>query len=114
MPLWHMVITSRCYWIGSSVPSTLSVMREQQPPVAVNIQEQSRPIAFIHSESVGMHNPYNWATATNLENEVCIVIFDSIANQSWPPRILFQLLQFFLVRKDCTIDQFLTTVYEDL
>ncbi|KAH9706139.1 DUF1084 domain-containing protein [Citrus sinensis] len=61
------------YFMGSSVPSAfvLWVMRELPPPVADNIQEQSRVIAFIHSESAGMHHPRNWATATSLKNEVC-------------------------------------------
>lgn len=59
------------YFMGSSVPSAfvLWVMRELPPPVADNIQEQSRVIAFIHSESAGMHHPRNWATATSLKNE---------------------------------------------
>ncbi|KAH9706146.1 DUF1084 domain-containing protein [Citrus sinensis] len=60
------------YFMGSSVPSAfvLWVMRELPPPVADNIQEQSRVIAFIHSESAGMHHPRNWATATSLKNEM--------------------------------------------
>ncbi|KAH9770717.1 DUF1084 domain-containing protein [Citrus sinensis] len=60
------------YFMGSSVPSAfvLWVMRELPPPVADNTQEQSRVIAFIHSESAGMHHPRNWATATSLKNEM--------------------------------------------
>ncbi|KAH9706144.1 DUF1084 domain-containing protein [Citrus sinensis] len=64
------------YFMGSSVPSAfvLWVMRELPPPVADNIQEQSRVIAFIHSESAGMHHPRNWATATSLKNESAIIL----------------------------------------
>ncbi|GAY51993.1 hypothetical protein CUMW_138510 [Citrus unshiu] len=67
------------YFMGSSVPSAfvLWVMRELPPPVADNIQEQSRVIAFIHSESAGMHHPRNWATATSLKNENENVVYAS-------------------------------------
>ncbi|KAA8514955.1 hypothetical protein F0562_018258 [Nyssa sinensis] len=59
------------YFIGSSVPSAfvLWVMRELPPSIAVNVQEESRTIAFITDSSVTVY-PQGWTAATSSQNQV--------------------------------------------
>ncbi|PSS02945.1 Tobamovirus multiplication protein [Actinidia chinensis var. chinensis] len=58
------------YFIGSSIPSAfvLWVMRELPPSVVVNVQEESRIIAFIHDSSVTL-NPRRWTAAASSQNQ---------------------------------------------
>ncbi|XAR72448.1 hypothetical protein NMG60_11019088 [Bertholletia excelsa] len=55
---------------GSSIPSALLLwfMREL-PPVMINVQEESRTIAFIHDSSVAIH-PQCWTATAILHNQV--------------------------------------------
>ncbi|PNY04970.1 plant/F17J16-140 protein [Trifolium pratense] len=59
------------FFVGSSIPSAvvLWVMRELPPAEADDVVEESSTIAFVPDNSVVVHHPQRWTTATSVQNQ---------------------------------------------